>query len=327
MIRLLFSSAGRRVELVNCFRQAARGLNINLEVIAIDMDPLWSPACQVADYAYKVPHCTSSDFLNDVLDICKRHEVDMIIPTIDTELIGYAENREHFSENGTEILVSSVDFVRVTRDKEETAHILSNNGISAPRTWNMQDTHNLEFPLLIKPRDGSCSNGIYIVNSKNELLRKDIDNDLYIAQEICQGREFTVNCFYDRLKGCVGCVPHFRKFMRAGEVCFAETVRIPKFKVFADKLYEIFSEIYGCICFQGFQDDSGNVSIFEINARFGGGYPICDKAGGTFARWILQDLRGEVPDYHNNWQEGIRMLRYDAAVFIEIVRKMHASHK
>ncbi|MBA7548954.1 hypothetical protein ES705_41422 [subsurface metagenome] len=62
-----------------------------------------------------------------------------------------------------------------------------------------------------------------------------VDHDLYIAQEICQGKEFTVNCFYDRLKGCVSCVPHFRKLVRSGEVCFAEKVRIADFKVFADK--------------------------------------------------------------------------------------------
>ena len=317
MIRLLFSSAGRRVELINCFRRAARELKVNLEVIAIDMDPLWSPACQVADYAYKVPRCTSPDFLNDVLDICKRNEVNLIIPTIDTELIGYAENRDRFFANGTKIHISSADFVRVTRDKEETARVLNEHGIPVPRTWNIQDIHNLKFPLLIKPRDGSCSKGIYVVNSKDELLKKGVDNDLYIAQEICRGREFTVNCFYDRLKGCVACVPHFRKFVREGEVCFAETVRISEFKVLADKLYKIFPGIYGCICFQGFQDDSGDISIFEINARFGGGYPICDKAGGTFARWILQDLGGKIPDYQDNWREGVRMLRYDAAVFIE----------
>jgi len=317
MIRLLFSSAGRRVELINCFRQAARELKADLQVVAIDMDPLWSPACQVADHAYKVPQCTSPDFLDAVLDICKRHEVNLIIPTIDTELIGYAENRDRFLADGTKIHLSSDDVIRVTRDKEETARVLNDRGIPVPHTWNMKDDHNLKFPLLIKPRDGSCSNGIAIVNSWDELARKNVDRDLYVAQEICQGREFTLNCFYDRLKGCVACVPHFRKFVRDGEVCFAETVRIPEFKVIADKLYEIFPGIHGCICFQGFQDDSGHVSVFEINARFGGGYPICDRAGGTFAKWILQDLCGQVPAYHDNWREGIRMLRYDAAVFIE----------
>jgi len=57
--------------------------------------------------------------------------------------------------------------------------------------------------------------------------------------------------------------------------------------------------------------------VFEINARFGGGYPICDYAGGTYARWLLQDLMRATPDYNDDWRAGVRMLRYDEAFFTE----------
>ena len=309
------------MELINCFRRAAHELEYDLEVITIDMDPSWSPACQVADYSYKVSRCTSPDFLEEVLGVSKKHHVDLIIPTIDTELLDYTKNRDLFLEHGTEILISSEDFVRMTRDKEMTARILKENGIRTPCTWTLRraldDLHNLNFPLFMKPRDGSCSDGVSIVDSKDELLKKDVDKDIFILQELFKGKEYTVNCFYDRSQGCVCCVPHFRKFVRTGEVCFAETFRIPEFRQIADRLFEIFPGIYGCICFQGFLDDTNHAILFEINARFGGGYPICDRAGGTFAKWILQNLCGEVPDYHDNWKEGLRMLRYDSAVFIE----------
>lgn len=72
----------------------------------------------------------------------------------------------------------------------------------------------------------------------------------------------------------------------------------------------------------------GDASVFRVLSRqteaFGclksmpgsaGGYPICDAAGGTFARWLLMDAMGKTPDYHDDWKEGVRMLRYDAAVF------------
>lgn len=321
MIRLLFSSAGRRVELINCFRTAALDLKVELEIVAIDMEPAWSPACQVADYAYKVSRCTDPEFHDQVVGICKRHAINLVIPTIDTELIGFAEWREEFAQNGTEILVSSLEFVRVARDKEATARILNKYDIPVPRTWNLQDAisepSKLRFPLLIKPRDGSCSKGICIVNTPEELQGKMSESDRYVAQDLCQGREYTINCFYDRSGRCVSCVPHYRKLVRDGEVCFAETVRVPEYKRYTDTIAEIFPGIWGTICYQGFQEDNGTVNLFEINARFGGGYPICDRAGGTFARWILQDLSGEEPDYHDNWQEGVRMLRYDAAIFTE----------
>jgi carbamoyl-phosphate synthase large subunit len=316
MIRILFSSAGRRVELINCFKKAALELGVNMEVVAIDMDPSWSPACQVADYAYKVPHCLSSDYLDTVLDICRQHEVDLIIPTIDTELINYAENKALFFKKGIDISISSADVIHITRDKEKTARVLSGNGIPVPMTRGIKDIKQMKFPVLVKPRDGSCSKGIAVVNSEDDLKRKNIVDSSYIAQEICHGREFTINCFYDTDKGCVACVPHFRKFVRSGEVCFAETKRIDKFKTIAEKFHSIFPGMKGCICFQGFLDDSEKASVFEINARFGGGYPICDAAGGTFAKWIIQNLCGITPDYNDDWIQGMRMLRYDAAVFI-----------
>lgn len=322
MVNLLISSAGRRVVLIDCFRAAAKLLSIKLKITAIDMTPEWSPACQIADTAIRVPRCTDDGYLAVVSDICKKHDVDMVIPTIDTELMLYAENRDKFSEDGTQILVSHPDFVSVARDKRKTALELKANGIQTPETWHIDDCLNsnirLPYPVMLKPIDGSCSAGIAVVESKENLEKMNVDPEAYILQELCKGKEYTINAFYDSDGHCMACVPHFRKLVRAGEVCFAETVRIPEFKAIAVKLGEMFPGIWGTICFQGFQNENGEIQIFEINARFGGGYPICDRAGGTFARWILQDLVGQKPDYNDNWQEGLRMLRYDDAVFSQV---------
>ena len=154
--------------------------------------------------------------------------------------------------------------------------------------------------------------GCAIIENREKLNGGKLDDDHFLFQEICTGREFTVNCFYDRSGALAACVPHFRKLVRDGEVCFAQTERVPAFTAIAQKFSDIFEGLWGALCFQGFVGNSGSVKIFEINARFGGGYPICDQAGGTFARWILQDLSGQHPDYHDNWREGVRMLRYDA---------------
>nr|HPH56354.1 hypothetical protein [Smithella sp.] len=85
-VTLLFSSAGRRVALMNNFRKAAKELGLHVNIVAVDMDPLWSPACEAADVAFPVPRCTAEDFMPQMLDICRKQKVDLIIPTIDTEL-------------------------------------------------------------------------------------------------------------------------------------------------------------------------------------------------------------------------------------------------
>ena len=68
-------------------------------------------------------------------------------------------------------------------------------------------------------------------------------------------------------------------------------------------------------CFQVIFDAARGPQIIEINARFGGGYPLADRAGGTFARWLLEECADLPSSAHNEWREGVTMLRYDAAVF------------
>lgn len=319
MIRLLFSSAGRRVELVNCFREAAKELKIDIQVIGIDLNPYWSPACQIADHAYSVSRCTNPNYIDEIIRICEHHKIDLIIPTIDTELMVYANSLRQFAERGTKVLVSAPDVIAVARDKGKTAKVLQENGILVPKTLQIPNAlkfdNNIRFPLLVKPKDGSCSAGIIWVDSVDALVRANIDSNAYIAQEACQGQEYTINAYYKPNGRCAACVPHLRRLVRAGEVCFAETVRIQEFTEIAHKFSNIFKGIRGNICFQGFKEPDGRVRVFEINARFGGGYPICDRAGGTYAKWILQELSEMTPDYNDDWREGVRMLRYDAAVF------------
>jgi carbamoyl-phosphate synthase large subunit len=59
----------------------------------------------------------------------------------------------------------------------------------------------------------------------------------------------------------------------------------------------------------------GAPALFEINARFGGGYPIAHHAGATFTKWLLEEAAGMPSSANNEWRSGVRMLRYDQAVF------------
>jgi carbamoyl-phosphate synthase large subunit len=55
--------------------------------------------------------------------------------------------------------------------------------------------------------------------------------------------------------------------------------------------------------------------VFEINARFGGGYPLAHQAGATFSQWLLEEVAGLPATANDRWQDGVLMLRYDSAVF------------
>jgi carbamoyl-phosphate synthase large subunit len=71
----------------------------------------------------------------------------------------------------------------------------------------------------------------------------------------------------------------------------------------------------GVLCFQAIDDARRGPLVFEINARFGGGYPLADHAGGRFAESLLALVAGREEVASPDWRTDVTMLRYDAAVF------------
>ena len=321
-LTILFSSAGRRVELIHCFRRAAAELDVTCRMVAADLDPGWSPACQIADAAYAVPCCTHAGFLPAIRNLCQREKVRLVVPTIDTELAAYAGSAAEFALQGIRVAVPPAAFVSLARDKLETARFLEACGIAAPPTWpaDAQPAWPPDaYPLIAKPRQGSAGIGVQRLENEDARQRflagrcaRDAQN--YVLQTLCAGRELTVHAFY-RSGQLVCAVPHHRRLVRAGEVCLAETVACPAAQAAAAAIGRGFAGLAGVICFQGFENHDA-FAVTEINARFGGGYPLIDAAGGRFARWLMQEALGLAPDGAPEVQAGLRMLRYDAAVFV-----------
>jgi carbamoyl-phosphate synthase large subunit len=73
---------------------------------------------------------------------------------------------------------------------------------------------------------------------------------------------------------------------------------------------------YGPLNIQCFMEESGTIRIIEINARFGGGYPLAHRAGGRFTDWLLDEMEGKRISSFDDWTDDLAMLRYDEAVFV-----------
>jgi carbamoyl-phosphate synthase large subunit len=144
-LKILFTSAGRRVELLQCFRKAAKSLDLDIVVLACDLNASLSSACQTAELAFDVPRCTDPSYVDSVFEICDKNNVDLVIPTIDTELPSLAMALERFSSIGTKIHVSPPEVVAIVQDKLETARLF-------PRRILLRI-----FDLLQTAFNGQCS--------------------------------------------------------------------------------------------------------------------------------------------------------------------------
>ncbi len=313
------SSAGRRVGLMHAFREDAVRLGIDLRILALDVAPELSAACHVADQAIEVPRCSDPSFVATVAAICGEHGVGLLVPTIDPELMPLSESRAQFDQIGVHVVVPQSSVLRVTGDKLHTATQLSAVGIPTPRSMlladYMRDPDSLPSSVIAKPRRGSASIGI--VRSEGPEGLVGIEPEGYLVQECLVGREYTVNAFYSAESELVTAVPHERLEVRAGEVSKGRTVRSAALHECAIKLPLALPGVSGPLCFQAIVAPSGELAVFEINARFGGGYPLAHRAGARFSQWLLEATLGLPSTACDEWRENVLMLRFDEAVYLD----------
>ncbi len=314
-INVLFSSVGRRVELVKYFDRARKKLGIKSNLIGIDIEET-APALNFVDKYYLVPRVTNDNFIEKVLEICKKEKISLIVPTIDTELLLYSQNKERFKkEAGTEIMVSEEKSIRIMRDKILTMKFLKENGLDVPKTLTKEDIEkeNYKFPLFIKPLDGSSSFNNFKIKTKKELefFKDYVPNPM--IQEFAEGQEYCVDVFSDFSSNVITVVPKKRVAFREGEITKGEIVKDRELINVGKKIVEILKPIgeinFDCI------KTKDKIVILEINGRFAGGSPMSFEAGANSPENLYKIFLGEKLEYNEKYCNGMWGLRFDDCIF------------
>ena len=118
-INILFSCVGRRVGLINCFRDAASRLGIDLGVYGCDAEPL-SPALHACDAYEIVTSICEDSYIEKLLELVDRWKITLIVPTIDTELPVLSANKARFEQAGCTVLVSNPETISMCNNKLNT---------------------------------------------------------------------------------------------------------------------------------------------------------------------------------------------------------------
>jgi carbamoyl-phosphate synthase large subunit len=317
---VLISSAGRRVELLEAFRQALADLGLEGRVLAADRS-WYSSARHRADAHFAVPSCEQPEFVPRMVELCREQHVDLVVPTIDTELPVLAAGRDELAAVGATVAVSAPAVVEIAGDKVATHSWLTAHGFPTVRQTTVaevrDDGRGWPFPLVVKPRFGSAAKGVAIVDDEQELAVAARTGEV-VVQTIARGDEYTVDALVDRSGRCVCTVPRRRIEVRAGEVAKAVTVHSPVLERLAAEIAEALPGAYGALAIQVFAGEGfTDPTVIELNARFGGGFPLSRQAGADFPRWILEEVVGLPSSAKaDGWRDGLVMLRYDAAVFV-----------
>lgn len=314
---IIITSAGQRVALVKDFQDTLKRFFPGAKVYTTDMNPRLAPAAYVSDGCFEVLRVTDTKYIPQLLQLCKDNGIGLIVPTIDTELLVLAENKKLFEENGIAVSVSSLDFIKICRDKRNTGEFFEKHGIRVPEAI---DKYHPTFPLFAKPYDGSLSTNLHYIKSAEELTEEILNDPKllfmeYINKEVY--KEYTVDMYYGRDNKVKCIVPRERIKIRAGEINKGLTEKDPLTQYLLDRL-ETIDGCVGCICIQLFLNhETGDVVGIEINPRFGGGYPQTYAAGGNYPEYLIREyFLGEKIEYFDGWKDHQLMLRFDDAVYV-----------
>lgn len=314
-LHILVTGVGRRVELMQAFRQAALKLNINLKIYGADMAGT-APALAYCDYTRKVCGMREVQYIQQLIDICTADKIDLVMPTIDTDLLVLSQNVDKFKAVGTRVLISKSDKILICRDKNNTGDFFESCGLHAPKTYNDYKEYNGNFPCFIKPKDGSSSINAFKVEDAGELDVYANQVDDYIIQPFVEGREFTIDIFADFDGNPVFITPRERLQVRAGEVLKTQIYMDETMIKESKKLIDAFKPC-GPMTVQLIQDKNTGVNYYiEINPRYGGGAPLSMKSGARSAEALLMLLCGEEVGYNETSCNGTVYSRFDQSVCI-----------
>ncbi len=309
-MNILLTSVGRRSYMVSYFKEA---LNGNGEMHASNSVETYS--MKLADKSVITPLIYDESYIDFILSYSVKNKIKAIIPLFDIDLPILAKNKLRFEEKGINVIVSSFEVTQICNDKWHTYHFLKKQGFQTPKTYitlneciQAIENGEITYPLIIKPRWGMGSIGVFQADNNDELsvFYKKTQNIIFnsylkyesnfeaessmIIQEKLIGEEYGIDVFNDLNKKFLACIPKKKLEMRAGETDIAEIVENTVLFEIGEKLSKSLKHVANLDvdCFK-----VGNkYFVIELNCRFGGQYPFSHIAGANFPKAIVNMLSG-----------------------------------
>ena len=119
------------------------------------------------------PGVTHQEWLDFIVKLIIERDIKILFVGVDFELPIFAKHKEDIeSKTGAIVMVSSIEVVEIADDKYLTYEFLKKNGLPHPQSHlpGEIDYDILDYPVIVKPRKGARSVGVYKVKNKNHLL-------------------------------------------------------------------------------------------------------------------------------------------------------------
>lgn len=267
------------------------------ELLAADMDPNAAGLYLVpSGNRFLIPAGASVSFTDRILSLCAAHKVDVLIPTVDSELIPIARRKTELEGAGTLLAAADTATFEMTLDKWKLVKACEGQA-PIPMTeildsaWDARAA-SVTYPRFAKPRTGSGGRGAMVVRDAADLHGLPRDGSILI-QEMLPGEEFSVDVYANRSGAVIAAVPRVRMKVDSGVAVTARTVQDADLIRAAESVARAI-KLWGVANIQFRRDVGGKAKLLEVNPRFPGSLPLTAHAGPHLAQLFVREVLGEV---------------------------------
>lgn len=241
---------------------------------------------------------TEKVWLEKIVSIIKEEKIEILFIGVDFELHLFAKYKESI-ENATSciIVVSSDDTITIADDKYLTYEFLRENNLFYPATFletnifEAIEKNDIDFPMIIKPRNGYRSIDVFLVKNKAELEDKIIKISNPVIQECIGTSETEYTCGVISFGNDVKESIVLRRDLKDGNTS-TTYLRHDYPEIIKEYIENTSRKLgqFGVCNFQLRVDKNGVPKIFEINARHSGTTYIRSLYGFNEVEYILECL-------------------------------------
>ncbi|HEY6534232.1 MAG TPA: ATP-grasp domain-containing protein [Candidatus Nitrosocosmicus sp.] len=268
------------------------------------------------------------EFVESIINLCIKNDIDIIIVGSDIELDAFCKNKDIIErKTSAKVVTNTSDVISICRNKYKTFEFLKEHKLNYIPSCLKKDVESFliknTYPLVVKPCEGFGSKFFSIVKNIAELNHAVMLIENYGWTPLIQkylkndDNEFTTGITLDKNGNHIMSSISMKKILKHGQT----------YKALIDNFSEIrtISEItakkiggIGAINIQlRIDDDDGQAKIIEINPRFSASCPMRTVAGinepDIVIRNTLFDEEIRIMEY-----QSLLCLRYWNESYIEL---------
>ena len=187
------------------FIEFLRSLNIDISIIWTDINEenVWK---YFVDKFYKVKLWREKWYINEIINICDKEKIDIIISSPEEEIIKLMEF-DYFKK--IKILHPKKIILDIITDKLKLNNLLIEKWMNYIKTQKLEDVNKIEWIKIIKKIGWRWGWHILCENNKDFIEHKKKLWKDYIIQEYIDWEEYSIDCIVDSLNNKI-CLPRKR---------------------------------------------------------------------------------------------------------------------